>query len=375
MPSAAATRGPKVRRTPLLARWWFWVLVALAIQFVPWPARWADAVYLRGTLPLWSAVTAPLNGASARSLSALLLLALVAGALLTMLAGRSARRAAWRALGGVVALLALAFPFAFGLGYHTSSLQSRLDTGAAGRHEVSAADREAARELVLALLQEAAREPEEGSGEMDQDLSEPEQPTSLRVQPATPSAAAARCVADYLPNVLPGPHARLSQRVKAVPQGWLLSLGFSGVVSPWLLEPHVDPALPRPSAMAVALHELAHTAGFAREDEAEAVALLAGLACEERTVRYAAALKAATWFLNGLPADERDAFLERWPAVAVEDVTTASAIARHYRSAAAAEIASRVYGTYLSSQGGEGMSDYSRAIDLVVLALTADSQR
>ncbi len=365
-----------MRRRPLIARWWVWVLVGLAVQFVPWPAAWADAVFLRGTLPLWSAVTAPLVGSSGRSLSALLLLAVVAVALLSLLAGRDARRAAWRGLGGLVAVLALTFPFVFGLGYHTTPLATRLaaqgDSPAATAP--TAADRERAREQVLGLLQAAAPEAEAEPNDAAGPLAGVEEPTDLRVEPPTPAAAAAHCVASYLPNVVSGPQARLSQRVKAVPEGWLLTFGFSGVISPWLLEPHIDPALPGPDAMAVALHELAHTAGFAREDEAEAVGLLAGLACEERQVRYAAALKAASWFLDGLPSQEREDFLERWPAVAVQDVRNASAIARNYRSAVASDVASRIYDTYLASQGGEGMSAYSKAIDLVVLALANRSE-
>src|SRR5690606_28706821 len=81
--------------------------------------------------------------------------------------------------------------------------------------------------------------------------------------------------------------------VKTVPPGALLTVGFSGVVSPWLLEPHVDPAFPPAALTVVALHELAHTAGFAREAEAEAVALLAGLGCDDPAAAYAAAVRAA----------------------------------------------------------------------------------
>lgn len=358
------------RRRPLPSRWWFWVLVGLLIQFVPWPPTWADAVFLRGTLPLWSNVAAPLTQASGRSLSALLLLALLAVTLIGLLAGRPARGAALRGLGGVLAVLALTFPFVFGLGYHTTPLEDRLGSGAP--NVASESERQQVRSLVLATLQAAAAEV--GADGETAPLLSGSEGIDLAVEPPTPAAAAALCVERYLPAVLGGREPRVPQRVKAVPEGILLRMGFSGVVSPWLLEPHVDPALPGPSTMAVALHELAHTAGFAREAEAEAVGLLAGLRCEEPRVRYAAALKAATWLLDDLSSADRDAYLEQWPAVAVEDLRAASAIAKNYRSPAVADAASRVYDTYLTSQGGGGMSDYSRGIDLVVLALTTAEQ-
>lgn len=374
------------RRRPLFGRWWFLVLAAAVIQFVPWPAALADAVYLRGTLPLWTSLTAPLNDLSGRSLSALLLLSLIVVSGVALLADARTRRAALRGLGGVVAVLALSFPFVFGLGYHTTRLEERLvavnraetevvggavaevadEAGAQAPQTASEAGRQRARRVVLAALQ-GAQPPTDSSDPVI------EPSTDMALEPSSPAAAAAACLEEYLPNVVRGPLASVPQRVKAMPAGWLLTIGFSGVVSPWLLEPHIDPALPGPAALAVAMHELAHTAGFAREAEAEAVALLAGLACDDRRVRYAAALRAATSFANELSSDTRDDYVASWPAVAVADAESASAIARNHRSRLASDVATRVYDTYLSSQGTGGMSDYARATDLLVLGLVGSA--
>ena len=355
----------------LIHRWWFWigvaVLAALVIQFAPWPPAWADAVFLGTTLPAWSALSSRLTDLSGRSLSALLLLGLVVAVALALLAGGRARAAGLRILGGFVALLALSFPFVFGLGYRTTPLEARLApdahapapiagnglvrNGLAGNGLDGTGARRQARQTVLAALRESVP------------------PAAASARGASAEAAAA-CLASYLPNVLEEPLATLPSRVKAVPEGALLRLGFAGVVSPWLLEPHIDPALPPPSALAVALHELAHSAGFAREAEAEAVGLLAGLACENEEVRYAAALRAASTFADELPAAQRQAYLGSWPARARTDVALAAAVAADYRWRFAAKVASDVYDSYLSSQGMEGISDYARATDLLVLALT-----
>src|SRR5690606_23036149 len=207
------------------------------------------------------------------------------------------------------ALLALSFPFTFGLGYHTTPLEVRLTSRAPGGARLvepaaAAAARERARLLVLVTLQ-AAQPP--GGSDLAFD------------SPPAPAAGAAACLGAYLtalrerPPQFQRPAVTIPTRVKAVPRGWLLRFGFAGVISPWLLEPHVDLALPPSDALAVALHELAHTAGFAREAEAEAVALLAGLRCDDRRVRYAAALRAASSLAYELPTAERESYLARWP--------------------------------------------------------------
>ena len=352
-------------------RWWFSALLALilaaAIQFAPWPPGWADAVYLGVTLPFWSALSAPLVGSVAGSLSSLLLIGLLLALSLALLAGAKARRLTARGLVVIAALLALAFPFTFGLGYHTTPLEAHFAPlvsddavaadGAADRSTSSAA-REVTRQLVLLTLQET----------------QPAAASASATDPPPLVASAAACLGDYLSQLREQPPATIPTRIKAVPAGWLLRIGFAGVISPWLLEPHVDAALPTSNALAVALHELAHTAGVAREAEAEAIGMLAGIDCDDPRVRYAAALNAARSLAYELPSAEREAYLAQWPAQAVAAAATAAAVASEYRSAAATRVAEGVYDAYLSSQGSEGMEDYRRATDLLVLGL-AGSRR
>src|SRR5690606_15820871 len=126
--------------------------------FAPWPPGWADAVYLGVTLPFWSALSAPLVGSLAGSISALLLIGLLLVVCFGLLAGAKPRRAVARGLAVVVALLALSFPFTFGLGYHTTPLEVRLASvapGVARPDQPAAGARARARLLVLATLQEA----------------------------------------------------------------------------------------------------------------------------------------------------------------------------------------------------------------------------
>ncbi|HEX7038635.1 MAG TPA: DUF3810 family protein [Trueperaceae bacterium] len=327
------------------SRWWTWALVGAALQLFPWPAPVADAVYLGVTLPAWSRVTSRVVGAVPLSVTAGLVL-FGAAALLALLAWPGGARRAGRALGWCVAVLLLTFPFAFGLGYRTTPI---APVGEAAPPEAYAA----AREAVLDRLAASAG------------------PGRAALAAGAPDASAlAACVSSTAAELRERPAPAVPDAVKRLPAGSLLALGFSGVVSPWLLEPHADAGSPPAAATAVALHELAHTAGFAREAEAEAVALLAGLGCDDPAAAYAAALRAAARLASRLPAPERAAYVASWPAGAADDLEAAAAAASRYRRAALADAAARAYDAYLVGQGtAGGIDDYDRSIDALVRLL------
>lgn len=327
-----------------------WAL-GLALALVPWPAALAERAYLGLLHPAWSAVTSRLVDAAGVSLSALAGGALVVLPLLALLlGGRRARRGALRLWSGAALTLLLLFPLAFGLGYRLAPLSERAGASDA------ALDAEARRALAAEVLKRlTAAAPSAGSAGL-----------------AAPDAvaAAARCVADLAGELHGGTAPALPTRVKRLPPGTLLRFGFAGVVSPWLLEPHVDGGLPPAAALAVTLHELAHTAGFAPEAEAEAVGLVAGLACADERVAYAAALRLASGLAAALPAPERAAYLDAWPPRARHDQRAAALAAARFRSAALAPGVEAAYDLYLRSQGeAAGLGEYDRGTDLALRLL------
>lgn len=347
-------------------RSWPWLLllvfIGIAVQFAMWPAAWADAVFLGVTLPLWSRVTSLVVTAVPGSLSAAVALLVVVVFVVTLISGR---RTAGRGLRAVLWLLAigiLTFPFVFGLGYHTSTLEERLglDAPTSLLPVDPVVQASIAAEAVLTVLTEAA-----------QAVSARGDASAITAPPATEAASA--CLAAYLPTVLAEPLPSVAGRVKSLPPGWMLRFGFAGVINPWLLEPHVDAGLPTAAGLAVALHELAHTVGFAREAEAEAVGLLAGMTCSDERVRYAASLKAASSLSGLLTPLARESYLARWPAVATADEAAASEASQRYLSRQAADFAARAYDTYLGSQGAAGgMDDYGRAATIVAAVIGRD---
>lgn len=342
-PARAATGGPSILPLALLA-------LGAVLALVPWPASWVEPAFARGLFPVISHVLAPVVSAVGFSLTATLAALAIVAALATLRTRRGRARfgrrllRAWLPWG--LAVLLLGFSLVWGLAYRRDTLARLLGVPDA---RPSPAQVRAAQGELLAVLEGAVRSPSPG-------------PADVR--------AASRCVASEVAR-LTGVRVAVPRRVKLLPPGTLLSAGFAGVTSPWLLEPHVDAGLPPVARLATATHELTHAAGFAREADTDALATLAGLRCPDAAVRYALALHALAGLASGMPPQAERALLGALPSRARSDLRQSDAAARRYRLAWLERAATATYGTYLKSRGvSAGMADYGRATTLVVQALT-----
>ena len=168
----------------------------------------------------------------------------------------------------------------------------------------------------------------------------------------------------------------LPERVVQLPAGSLLAFGTSGIVSPWWLEAHVDAALPPAARVAVAAHELAHLAGWAREDDAEALGALAAWRADDPNARYAGALFQLARLASALPDPEREALLARLPDGARDDLRAAAEAVRAYGNPALVQWSRDLYDRYLRTQGiHDGIRSYARATDLLARLVTAGHDR
>lgn len=146
---------------------------------------------------------------------------------------------------------------------------------------------------------------------------------------------------------------------------YMRAVGVSGMLTPWFLETYLNPDLTGPERPYVLAHEWAHLSGFAPEEDASFVGLLAALGADSAS-QYSAWLFLATEAAMRLHPVTRDlvlAELEPGPRADLQ------AIAERLESRVPwLDRASWVaYDRAIKSQGAEeGVGGYGRVIDLVL---------
>lgn len=319
--------------------------LGLALALIPWPEPWVEHAFSRGLFPVTSHLLAPLVGAVPWSISGTLAALWLLAVAIAPFSAIGRRFVVRQLLPWSAAVLVLGFMLVWGLAYRRATLVEllRLPASTPTRAELGIAQAK-----LLEIVRSTAGAPVPGNADV---------------------VRAGRCVEAEVARVT-GTDVLVPRRVKQLPRGTLLRLGFAGVTSPWLLEPHVDAGLPPVARLATSTHELTHTAGFAREADTDALAVLAGLRCRDPSVRYALALHALDLLLAAEPPQARRRLYDALPARAQDDLRAASRAAARFRVAWLERVATSSYGTYLRSRGvTAGMADYGRAITLVVQAL------
>jgi hypothetical protein len=141
--------------------------------------------------------------------------------------------------------------------------------------------------------------------------------------------------------------------------------GTDGMHAPFMLETLLNPDLTPPERPAVLAHEWAHLAGYAPEDDASFVGMLAALRADAGA-RYSAWLTLMFETVRQLPRDERQRLLARLEEGPRRDQQEILA-----RLESRIEFVQRAtwatYDRYLKAQGvREGIQSYSRVVQLLV---------
>jgi len=178
------------------------------------------------------------------------------------------------------------------------------------------------------------------------------------------SAGYAAASADW--PLLAGPHIR--------PKGVLLShywsyTGITGLYFPFLVEANVNIDQPHYTIPDTAGHELAHTRGFAREDEAGFISFLAGIHHPNADFRYSVLANAYVRCANALYDQSPEAY--QAVAALVSDGMSRDLAdnSRYWQQFAGpvAEVSEQINNTYLkANQQTDGVRSYGRMIDLVL---------
>ena len=165
---------------------------------------------------------------------------------------------------------------------------------------------------------------------------------------------------------LAGPQSR--------PKGVLLShqwsyTGIAGMYFPFLVESNVNIDMPEHVIPATTLHEIAHTRGFAREDEAGFIAFLAGIADSRPDIAYSVTADAALRALNALYGADQEAWervARMLSAAAWRDIAANGAYWKQF-AGPVQETSNQINNAHLEANLQEdGVRSYGRMLDLVL---------
>ncbi len=174
-----------------------------------------------------------------------------------------------------------------------------------------------------------------------------------------------RAAGDEWP-LLSGPSTR--------PKGVLLShywsyTGITGLYFPFLVEANVNIDQPHYTIPDTAAHELAHTRGFAREDEAGFISFLTGIQHPNPDYRYSVLANTYVRCANALYAQDADTYFAIAQTVSEGMSRDLADNSRYWQQfeGPVAEVSESINDTYLkANQQTDGVRSYGRMIDLVL---------
>ncbi len=325
----------------------FFATIAVLWTILPLPASSIEVVYSRTVFPIISWLVIHLTDLLPFSVAGFVLV--VAPIALIFFLTRAIRQRSWRiAWLWQLPLAALTvygvFIVVWGANYRRLSIEElwQLETA-----KVEPQDLEMLAENLIIVLQQEQNSTREANDAFT-DLRETVQTQIKQITGVRPT---------------------LPSRIKATPAGLLMVLQTSGVVSPITLEAHVDSGLPEPFFLAVATHELVHTAGFAGEADTDLIAAVAGLGSSNAYARYCTALAYFGKILGDIPKASQSKLIQQLPSIAKSDYATLRMAQGQYSIPWLASLSQITYNQYLKSQGVQaGVQDYSRIGRLLAAA-------
>lgn len=145
--------------------------------------------------------------------------------------------------------------------------------------------------------------------------------------------------------------------------------GITGIYVPFLVESTVNTDVSTSEMIATALHEVAHSYGFAREEEANFMAFFTGIVHPHADFQYAAYLHAFVHTANKLYAQDKtmhsDLMQKLDPAVR-QELSARSAYWAQFEGPVQ-EVSTQINNSYLKSNKQEqGVKSYGEVVDLIV---------
>ncbi len=158
---------------------------------------------------------------------------------------------------------------------------------------------------------------------------------------------------------------------KPMPFSEILSIfNLTGFYFPYTAEANVNVHMPQTEMAFTICHELAHTCGFMREDEANFIGYLACLKSPDVNLRYSGLYVALMQSMNALyRADSQRYFAlrEQYSPALFNDIAHVQQYWDKYYDTPAAEASNMINDTYLKANNlSDGTQSYGRMVDLLL---------
>jgi hypothetical protein len=126
------------------------------------------------------------------------------------------------------------------------------------------------------------------------------------------------------------------------------------------------------------LHELAHLRGFMREDEANYLAYLAGMASDHVEVRYSSTMLALIIAGNALYEQNQDEYYKikgMYSPGVLNDISMNSTYWKEYDDTVVSRVSNHMNNVYLKANAqSDGVKSYGRMLDLLLAKYRKDHE-
>lgn len=255
----------------------------------------------------------------------------------------------------VLSLFFSLFVFSFGMGYHTSSLDKKLDLD---KKTVSAKELAATAEWLIENVNAGIDNVEFA------DKSSSISPHSIREMNLFLLDSYDKLDDEY--EFLPSLHSFVKPVMLSEPMTYT---HISGVYTYFTGEANVNTNCPDYSMPYTAAHELAHQRGIAREDEANFIAFLVCSSSEDSYIRYCGYMNLCEYVLNALYAADKDLWEATYKKLdnrAIYEMIAYNNFYEPYRDNVIGEVSGAINDAYLQANGTEGSVSYGLVVDLAV---------
>ena len=145
--------------------------------------------------------------------------------------------------------------------------------------------------------------------------------------------------------------------------------GITGMYFPFFCEPNINIDIPVYDVPFTATHELAHTRGFAREDECNFLAFLACISHPSVDYQYSGYLSAYIYCSNALYSYDEDMFSAVYAKLSEEvkrDLSASSVYWDQFKGEIQ-EVSTSINDAFITAQGDEhGVLSYDRVVSLIL---------